>query len=61
MLQNILKIKGVSKLEKMKQATIYGGTSYDAQRCIQCLGVPLPNGGCFISRDNEPCLDGQGD
>ncbi|WP_430412446.1 hypothetical protein [Kordia sp.] len=58
MLKGILGIKGVSELKKQQQATIRGGVNYDPQVCIQCQGVPLPNGGCFISEVNEPCLEG---
>lgn len=62
MLKGILKLNGVSELEKKEQSSILGGFRackvYDQQLCESCGGTSLANGCCLIASDNEQCLEG---
>ncbi len=61
MLKNILKINGVSELNKKAQQNVVGGFGdpkvYDPELCASCGGTSLPNGFCLIAAANEFCLE----
>ncbi|GGG31875.1 hypothetical protein GCM10011344_36010 [Dokdonia pacifica] len=61
MLKNILKLKGIKKLNTSEQRDVSGGfrancPTYPASECIACGGGPLANGCCKGSYETHQCL-----
>ncbi|MCH2194849.1 hypothetical protein [Kordia sp.] len=59
MLKSILKIQGVSELNKTAQSKITGGNGGVSEAdCNRCDGFYVGNGYCVVDSSRQACLDG---